>query len=79
MLRPVSYSRFLSVALATAGFVALAGCASSSVHEINKAAVASRVSYTDEASRLLARKTPLLIKDRTADYRVGRPRTLLIC
>lgn len=39
--------------------------------EVNKAAIAHRISYTDENSRALARKSLSLAVDRRSDYRVG--------
>lgn len=61
--------RWTALALA---LLPLAGCGSTStVQEVNKAAIASRVSYTDPTSRLMAHKSLSLLPDRATDYRVG--------
>jgi polysaccharide export outer membrane protein len=58
---------FTLVALA----FSLAGCGTGIARDVNKAAVASRISYTDEASRLLAEQGALLIQSPAEDYQVG--------
>lgn len=57
--------------LMTAISLALAGCGTTEVREVNKAAVAAKVSYTDEVSRLLAQKSLAMLKERATDYCVG--------
>jgi polysaccharide export outer membrane protein len=49
----------------------LAGCGGGAVMEVNKAAVASRISYTDDASRLLAERSAILLESPAEDYRLG--------
>lgn len=66
-----------AVAKATAVVLVLAGCASREAYEINKAAVASRISYTDDATRLFAHTSASLFQKQAADYRVG-PEDLLV-
>jgi polysaccharide export outer membrane protein len=48
-----------------------AGCSSSQVRTVNSAAFATRVAGTDRVSRLLARRSLSLIKERAKDYRLG--------
>ena len=64
------------VMLLAASVMVAAGCSSSDVRQVNDAAIASRISLTDTASRDLARQSLVLLKDRAADYRVG-PEDLL--
>ena len=60
---------------AIAAFAAFAaGCATvggSAARQVNAAALAPRISYTDDVSRLLAQRSLELLKQRTEDYRVG--------
>jgi len=51
--------------------LALAGCGTSTVMEVNKAAVASWISLTDDASRMLAERSALLLRAPAEDYRIG--------
>ena len=63
--------RGLTASLLTALLLPLCGCSSDQVRKVNMAAIASRASYTDDVSRLLAQKTLERLKDRSTDYRVG--------
>ena len=49
----------------------LGGCAKAEVREVNNVAIARRISYTDEDSRALARRTFELAAQQREDYRVG--------
>ena len=76
-VRPFN-GRFLQAAMSAALLLWAAGCGTTTVQEINKAAVALRTSYSDEPSRLLAQKSLDLLGEQRGNYRVGAEDVLQI-
>jgi len=71
-----TYRHVILRGLAAGLILTLAGCGGGAAREVNQVAIVQRISYTDEASRRLARNSLVLAAEREADYRVG-PRDVL--